>query len=126
MFGMVRKTGLEPVWNYPLAPQASASANFATSACYAAYTCNEAGSAPSSCKYTRAKPSESPEGMRRLEVQSEFAEAAEMEQSATFVCGADGLLFEDPCAGMGQVDGMHAGCESRVHVAAWTVADHPC
>ncbi len=29
---LVRRTGLEPVWCYPLAPQASASANFATSA----------------------------------------------------------------------------------------------
>ncbi len=45
-FGLVRRRGLEPLCLAALAPQASASANFATSALNPAYECGEAVSNP--------------------------------------------------------------------------------
>jgi len=60
-----------------------------------------------------------------LKVTSKFGEARKLEELLAGGWLVDNLVLKHPGEVMGNEDSIQTGCEGRVDVRAWTVADHP-
>jgi hypothetical protein len=109
--GLVRRRGLEPLCLAALAPQASASANFATSAGSLTRVWSGRGDVQSRGEYTITGA-----WFRALEVAEEVCEGAQFEEMLAGGRGVDGLVFEDPGEVVGDEDGVEAGGQRGVDV----------